>query len=73
MTGREREIIELLATGLTGEQVAERLVISSETVKTHVRNAMTKLEARTRSHAIAISLCAGYISLQEPALPGLVH
>ncbi|HSK97393.1 MAG TPA: response regulator transcription factor, partial [Euzebyales bacterium] len=45
LTAREREIMDLLAQGLTGEQVAERLVLSSETVKTHIRNAMTKLEA----------------------------
>ena len=38
--------MDLLAQGLTGEQVAERLVLSAETVKTHIRNAMTKLEAQ---------------------------
>lgn len=62
LSPREREIMDLLAQGLNGEQVAERLVLSSETVKTHVRNAMTKLEAATRVHAIAIALRDGYIS-----------
>jgi DNA-binding NarL/FixJ family response regulator len=65
LSKREREIIDLLAQGLTGEQVAERLVLSSETVKTHIRNAMTKLEATTRVHAIAIALREGMI--QPPA------
>jgi DNA-binding NarL/FixJ family response regulator len=51
--------MDLLAQGLTGEQVAERLVLSSETVKTHIRNAMAKLEAHTRVHAIAIALRDG--------------
>ena len=37
-------------------------MLSSETVKTHIRNAMTKLEAHTRVHAIAIALREGYIS-----------
>jgi DNA-binding NarL/FixJ family response regulator len=60
---REREIIQLLAEGLTGEEVADRLVLSSETIKTHIRNAMTKLEARNRVHAIAIALRAGEIRL----------
>jgi len=55
-------ILDLLAQGLTGESVAERLVISPETVKTHIRNAMSKLEATTRAHAIAIALREGYIS-----------
>jgi len=61
LSKRERQIIDLLAQGLTGEQVAERLVLSSETVKTHIRNAMTKLGASTRVHAIAIALREGMI------------
>jgi DNA-binding NarL/FixJ family response regulator len=62
LSKREREIIELLAQGMTGEQVADHLVLSSETVKTHIRNAMGKLEASTRVHAIAIALREGFIS-----------
>jgi DNA-binding NarL/FixJ family response regulator len=62
LSPREREIMDLLAQGLNGEQVADKLVLSSETVKTHIRNAMTKLEATTRVHAIAIALREGYIS-----------
>jgi DNA-binding NarL/FixJ family response regulator len=62
LTVREREVLDLLAQGLTGEDVAERLVLSSETVKTHIRNAMTKLEAHTRVHAVAIALREGFIS-----------
>jgi DNA-binding NarL/FixJ family response regulator len=62
LSPREREIMDLLAQGLTGEAVAERLVLSSETVKTHIRNAMAKLEATTRVHAIAIALREGFIS-----------
>ena len=62
LSPREREIMDLLAKGLNGEQVAERLVLSSETVKTHIRNAMNKLEASTRVHAIAIALRDGYIT-----------
>jgi DNA-binding NarL/FixJ family response regulator len=67
LSKREREIMDLLSQGLTGEDVAERLVLSSETVKTHIRNAMTKLEANTRVHAIAIALREGYISPPEHA------
>ena len=62
LSKREREIMDLLAQGLTGEDVAERLVLSSETVKTHIRNAMAKLEAHTRVHAVAIALREGFIS-----------
>jgi DNA-binding NarL/FixJ family response regulator len=63
LTARERQILQLLATGMTGEQVAERLVVSPETVRTHIRNTMRKLDAKTRAHAIAIGLRLGEISL----------
>lgn len=69
LSNREREVLDLLAQGLTGEQVAERLVLSAETIKTHVRNAMSKLEAHTRVHAIAIALREGFIS--PPADAGI--
>ena len=65
ISNREREILDLLAQGLTGEAVAARLVISAETVKTHIRNAMNKLEATTRVHAIAIALREGYITSHD--------
>ena len=61
LSPREREVLDLLAQGLNGEEVAERLVLSPETVRTHVRNAMEKLEASTRVHAVAIALRQGEI------------
>jgi DNA-binding NarL/FixJ family response regulator len=56
LSPREREVIDLLAGGLKGEEVAERLFLSPETVQTHVRNLMRKLGARTRVHALAIAI-----------------
>lgn len=56
LTPREREVLALLADGLSGARIAERLVLSPETVRTHVRNAMAKLGASTRSQAVAIAL-----------------
>src|SRR5436190_8004034 len=56
LTGREREILQLLADGLSNADVARRLFISQETVKSHVRHILTKLEADTRTHAVAIAL-----------------
>lgn len=52
LSRREREVFDLLAEGLSGEQIAERLFLSPETVRTHIRNAMAKLEARTRAEAV---------------------
>ena len=56
LTGREREILQLLADGMSNADVAQRLFISQETVKSHVRHILSKLEADTRTHAVAIAL-----------------
>jgi DNA-binding CsgD family transcriptional regulator len=56
LSKREREALELLADGLSGAEIADRLVLSPETVRCHIRNAMAKLGASTRPQAIAISL-----------------
>lgn len=69
LSRREREIFELLADGLSGAEIAERLTLSPETVRTHIRNAMAKLEATTRSQAIAIALRRREITPRDEA-PG---
>jgi DNA-binding NarL/FixJ family response regulator len=56
LSRRESEILTLLAQGLTGEEIAKRLVLSPETVRTHIRNAMDKLDARTRTEAVVKAL-----------------
>jgi DNA-binding NarL/FixJ family response regulator len=56
LSRREAEILTMLAQGLTGEEIAQRLVLSPETVRTHIRNAMEKLEARTRTQAVVKAL-----------------
>jgi DNA-binding NarL/FixJ family response regulator len=56
LTAREREILQLLADGMSNADAAAKLFISQETVKSHVRHILTKLEADTRTHAVAIAL-----------------
>ena len=56
LTGREREILQLLADGMSNQDVAAKLFISQETVKSHVRHILAKLEADTRTQAVAIAL-----------------
>ncbi len=56
LTPREREILQLLADGMSNGDVAAKLFISQETVKSHVRHILAKLEADTRTHAVAIAL-----------------
>jgi DNA-binding NarL/FixJ family response regulator len=56
LTKRELEIVEMVAMGLTSSEIATELHVSHNTVRTHVRNAMSKLEARSRAHLVAKSL-----------------
>lgn len=56
LSAREREILGLLADGNSNPEIAAKLFISPETVRTHVRNAMAKLEADTRTQAVALAL-----------------
>ena len=56
LTQREREVLRLLADGLANEEIGKRLYISAETVRTHVRKAMDKLDADTRTQAVARAL-----------------
>jgi DNA-binding NarL/FixJ family response regulator len=63
LSNRERVILDRLASGLTGEEVAVELHIAPETVRTHIRNAMRKLDAKSRAHAIAQAVRLREISL----------
>jgi DNA-binding NarL/FixJ family response regulator len=65
LSPREREVMALMAEGRTAEVVGEQLGVSVETVRTHVRNAIRKLQARNRVHAIAIALERGEIALER--------
>lgn len=55
LTEREREILALMAAGLKNAQIAERLTISTSTVKFHVRNILSKLEASNRAEAVTLA------------------
>jgi DNA-binding NarL/FixJ family response regulator len=56
LTEREREVLRLLADGHSNEEIGKQLFVSPQTVRTHVRKAMLKLEAETRTHAVATAL-----------------
>jgi len=56
LTEREREVLRLLADGRSNEEIGRQLFVSPQTVRTHVRKAMVKLEAETRTHAVATAL-----------------
>ena len=63
LSPREREIMHLMAEGRTAEAIGQELNVSVETVRTHVRNVIRKLQARNRVHAIAMALERGEIAL----------
>lgn len=56
LTPRERDVLRLLAHGLSNAEIGKELFISAETVRTHIRKAMRKLEAETRTQAVATAL-----------------
>jgi DNA-binding NarL/FixJ family response regulator len=62
LTQREREVLRLLADGLSNEQIGKQLFIGAETVRTHIRKAMVKLAAVTRTEAVATALRMSLIS-----------
>jgi PAS domain S-box-containing protein len=59
LTGREREVVQLIASGHTGPEIAEELHIAHDTVRKHASNAMTKTGARSRAHLVAKALAEG--------------
>lgn len=56
LTQREREVLRFLADGLSNDEIGKQLFISPDTVRTHIGNAMQKLEADTRTQAVAVAL-----------------
>ena len=56
LTQRERDVLRLLAEGLSNDEIGRQLFISGETVRTHIRKAMDKLDADTRTQAVAKAL-----------------
>jgi DNA-binding NarL/FixJ family response regulator len=62
LTDREREILTLVARGLSNDEIAERLVISPLTAKTHVRNVLRKLDCRDRAALVALAYETGLVT-----------
>jgi DNA-binding NarL/FixJ family response regulator len=60
-TPREIEVLQLVADGLANREIGTRLFLSEETVKSHVRHLLAKLQARSRAHAVAVGFRRGLI------------
>ena len=61
-TARELEVLQLVADGLVNREIGQRLFLSEETVKSHVRHLLAKLQARSRAHAVAVGFRRGLIA-----------
>ena len=67
LSARELEIVRLVALGNSGPEIAEELRIAHDTVRTHARNAMTKVGARSRAHLVAKAIGEGLVLGLESA------
>ncbi|HUB37970.1 MAG TPA: response regulator transcription factor [Streptosporangiaceae bacterium] len=76
LTNREREVVALVARGMSNDEIAATMVLSPTTVKTHVSRAMTKLGARDRAQLVVFAYQTGLVSPRDhtpagpPARPG---
>ncbi|CCH27395.1 Two-component system, response regulator [Saccharothrix espanaensis DSM 44229] len=66
LTAREREILALVAGGLSNDEIAEHLVISPATSRTHVSRVMTKLAARDRAQLVVLAYESGLVRVRRP-------
>jgi LuxR family quorum sensing-dependent transcriptional regulator len=63
ITLREREILALAAKGKTSAEIAEMLQISSLTAQTHIKNAIRKMQASNKTHAVSLAIARGLVRL----------
>ena len=61
-TARETEVLQLIAEGLVNREIGKALFLSEETVKSHVRHLLAKLQARSRAHAVAVGFRRGLLT-----------
>lgn len=71
LTERELEVVRLLATGISNKEIAAQLHVSPNTVRVHLRNIFTKLEAQSRTEVTMIAVRNGWVEMPAQATPGV--
>ena len=66
LSERECEVLQLAARGIPNAEIGQRLYLSTETVKSHIRQILRKLQARDRTHAAVIGMALGLVEMPEP-------
>jgi DNA-binding NarL/FixJ family response regulator len=64
-TAREIEVLQLISEGLVNREIGRMLFLSEETVKSHVRHLLAKLQARSRAHAVAVGFRRGLLTSRK--------
>src|SRR5262245_32634180 len=72
-TMREIEVLQLISDGLVNREIGHRLFLSEETVKSHLRHLLAKLQARSRAHAVAVGFRRGLIPYLRPSTARFPH
>ena len=67
LTERERDVLTLMVTGMNNSEIAEKLVVSRSTVKYHVSNILSKLQATSRTEAVAYALQQNLLNIAQPS------
>ena len=67
LSSRQLEVLEAIASGYSNDEIALRLGVSTETVKSHVHMILARLGARTRAHAVAIGFHLGVLTTTSPS------
>jgi DNA-binding NarL/FixJ family response regulator len=70
LTGRERDVLAAIAEGASNDEIADRLVISPATVRTHITRILSKLEGRDRAQLVVMAFEAGLVTPGRPLRPG---
>ncbi|WP_235946663.1 response regulator transcription factor [Nocardia terrae] len=66
LTTREREVVAMVAEGLSNDEIAEKMYVSPLTIRTHVQRAMSKVGVQNRAQLVVIAFQSGLVRVESP-------